>query len=146
VVAPTQLSELIEKRIVQYLDSHDERPKSVRAAVSRFQFLPLYRGWVSTLGIRPDGSMVRWDHEDEPDVIKALDDPFWTRTALALGAKKFPELADLIPERPPHAVTCNVCGGTGVLEEMKDVVCECGSLGWKIPGERARESSWQRGR
>jgi len=134
---PAELRNHIERRIAEYLKSDDERLGWVRDAVRRFDFLPLYLGWVSTLGIRADGTMVRWDHEDNPEIVHRLDDPYWSRRALALGARKFPELAELVPRRPPNAVRCDVCAGTGEVRGASHLICGCGGLGWTIPGEQA---------
>ena len=137
LVEQAHLKGHIERLIAEYLQSDDERFEWVRNAVRRFGFLPLYLGWVSTLGIRPDGSMVRWDHEDDPEVIKELDDSFWSRTALALGARKFPELAQLVPNKPPDGLTCDMCAGEGIVRGAGDLICRCGGLGWIVPGEQA---------
>lgn len=102
----------------------------------RFGFLPLYLGWTSVLGIRPDTSLVVWDHEDDREAVRELMDPFLSRMALVAGAKKYPEPHTLIPERPTDSMTCDSCGGTGQLAGLpENVICVCGGLGWLIPNE-----------
>ena len=56
--------------------------------------------------------------------------------ALCQGAKKYSELAPLIPNRPPEALDCDSCKGTGRIEGLPRVVCNCGGLGWILPGEQ----------
>jgi hypothetical protein len=115
---------------------------TLKPAVRRWNFLPLYCGWLSILGIRPDLSFVRWDIEDDPDVIKRLPEAFLQRLALCQGAKKYPELRALIPARPPDAVTCEDCKGLGDMPGLPTFVCSCGGCGWLVPGEsRARGDS-----
>ena len=80
------------------------------------------------LGIRPDGSFVRWQCEDDPGVVKPLSDPFWERMAICQGVKRYPELASLLPERPSEARECNSCKGTGRIEGLPQW-CICASAG-----------------
>ena len=62
--------------------------------------------------------------------------------ALALGAKRFPWLAELLPPRPPGATDCATCGGRGVVFPSNivpvhsDYPCpDCATLGWRGPAE-----------
>jgi hypothetical protein len=123
----------IERRIREFLDADEEPLEWLKPIVRRYHFLPLYLGWISTLGLRPDGSFVRWDHENDPDREYPLGDAFWQRMALHQGMKKYPELTPLLPARPPHAFDCEICKGTG--EIALPLICDCGGAGWKLPGE-----------
>src|SRR5689334_16662837 len=105
----------IERRIDEFLAADDPTLEWVKSAVRKHAFLPLYLGWVSALGIRPDGAFVRWDHEENPEIVTALLDPYWRRMAVCQGARKYPELGALIPQRPATAQDCDSCGGTGQL-------------------------------
>jgi hypothetical protein len=127
--------EAIEKRIQEFLANSDSRFEWVKPAVRKHGFLPLYLGWVAAIGLRPDGSFVRWDHEDDREVVKPLSNRYWERMALCQGAKKYPELASLIPERSPQAGDCESCKGTGQIEGMPHIICGCGGLGWILPDE-----------
>lgn len=133
------LAAAIERRIAQFLESDDPRYDWLRPAVRRWMFLPLYLGWVSTLGIRPDGTLVSWDHDDDPENLKLLVADRWQRLALCQGAQQYPELRALLPARPAHAVTCETCGGTGDCPVPK-LICHCGGMGWCIPGEAHEHS------
>jgi hypothetical protein len=129
--------EQIERRIDEFLRNDDRRRDWIKAAVRTHQFLPLYLGWLAVLGIRPDGSLVRWDHEDAPEIVSPLSDPYWQRMALCQGSKRYPELSTLIPQRPMAARVCDSCAGTGTIEKVpSEIICQCGGLGWIIPGER----------
>jgi hypothetical protein len=52
-------------------------------------------------------------------------------SALVLGAKKWPELRELLPSRPAKANDCTTCAGSG---EISGVICPtCDGLGWIPP-------------
>ena len=130
------MRETIERRIQEFLADSDPRFDWVKAAVRKHGFLPLYLGWVAAIGLRSDGSFVRWDHEDDREVVKPLSDRYLERMALCQGAKKYPELASLIPRRPAQAQDCESCKGTGQIAGLPQIICGCGGLGWILPGER----------
>jgi hypothetical protein len=108
----------------------------MKSAVDEHRFLPLYIGWLATLGIRADGSFVRWDHEEDRSRVSQLSDAYWQRMAICYGAEKYPELRVLLPERPVEAATCSACAGTGKVGSGSHLVCQCGGTGWLIPGEQ----------
>lgn len=130
-----EMRSAIDRRIEEYLASKDPAVEWVRVAVRTYHFLPLYLGWLSTLGIRPDGTWVRWDHEDDPTSIKPLSNAYLQRMALCQGRRKYAELSVLLPPRPESAHTCEVCGGTGELRGPSEMICHCGGIGWVIPDE-----------
>ena len=130
----------VEARIAEFLAADEPKLEWVKAAVREHGFLPVHVGWVAVLGLRPDGSFVRWDHEDDRASVKPLSDRHWQRTAICQGAKKYPELRQLLPERPVDSRTCDACGGSGELSGAPHVVCKCGGIGWIIPGEPTEPS------
>jgi hypothetical protein len=126
---------VIAALIDAFVTDADERLEWARAGAREHGFLPLYLGWITAIGVRPDGSFVTWDH-DTTGEVRACTDAYLQRMALCQGAKKWPELAELIPTRPPEAIDCATCRGTGVpIPSMPQVICECGGVGWCIPGE-----------
>ena len=128
----------IERRIRQLLD--DDSKKWLHPVIRKHHFLPLYHGWTDTLGLRPNGTFVRWHQEAEGQPLAPLGDPFWQRFALCQGAKLYPELTVLIPDRPPGAIDCEPCGGSGEIGVLPTVICECGGVGWRLPGEPSEPS------
>jgi hypothetical protein len=134
------MSRAIETRIAEFLTAEDPELEWVKPAVRQHGFLPLYIGWVAALGLRPDGSFVRWDHEADRASVKPLGDAYWQRMAICHGAKKYPELRALLPERPASAQTCGACGGSGQLSGAPHVICQCGGVGWIVPGEEREPS------
>jgi hypothetical protein len=129
------MSRAIEARIAEFLAADDSKLEWVKPAVRQHGFLPLYVGWVAALGLRPDGSLVRWDHEADRASVRPLRDAYWQRMAICQGAKRYPELRALLPKRPASAQTCSACSGSGQVSGAPQIICECGGIGWIIPGE-----------
>lgn len=102
--------------------------------VRSHEALPLYVGWTETLGIRADGSLVRWSTENEWPGVREYENAIWVNIALVRGAADYPQLRRLIPKRPPDATTCDACQGAGIIPDLpahlKDLVCKCGGIGW----------------
>ena len=132
---------MIRVRIAELLASDDRRTEWIKPSVREHEFLPLYLGWVAALGIRPDGSFVYVEYEPVRKPPKPLEEPFWQRMAIHQGARKYPELRVLLPERPATAATCGACRGAGTPIGLPDFICgECGGGGWTIPGESRDEN------
>jgi hypothetical protein len=122
--------------IETFLARDDPSIEWAKPAVMKHGFFPLYVGWIVTLGLRPDGRFVHWRHEDGIDAVTPCDTPFLQRLALAYSARQNPELAALIPPPPPEAIPCAHCGGHGRLDgAVSRMICLCGGVGWRIPGE-----------
>jgi hypothetical protein len=122
----------IHRRIEEFLADHPHG--GLPAAVRGHRFLPLYIGWLAALGICPDGTFVRWD--EDTNAVTPLADGRLRRLAICEGAKKYPELRGLLPNRPPKAVDCDgPCAGTGQIAGLPNMICRCGGTGWLIPGE-----------
>ncbi|HKO91813.1 MAG TPA: hypothetical protein VJU61_11700 [Polyangiaceae bacterium] len=102
-----------------------------RGYVQEHRALPLYLGWTETLGIQPDGFLVRWSTEAEYDGVKSIVDPIECAVALTLGAERYPELQSLVPDRPRDVQHCSACAGLGRFPQQPEVICECGGLGWR---------------
>lgn len=73
-------------------------------AVREHRFLPLYIGWTSDLGIKPDATFVDWRAEGAGEVVPLLNS-YWQRMAIYQGVLRYPELSRLLPQRPEAAVT-----------------------------------------
>jgi hypothetical protein len=81
--------------------------------------------------LRPDGTL--WDVDDDWGKPIAPLAPEWHHAALVCGAARHPWLAELIPPRPPDALTCKLCSGRGTLEVRggSGFLCpECYVRGW----------------
>jgi hypothetical protein len=55
-------------------------------------------------------------------------------TALVLGVKHHPLLAELLPSRGDDAAPCGPCRGSGFVPDIPGVLCQtCRGLGWTSP-------------
>ena len=117
-----------------YLQGTDPRTEWVRVAAKKHGFLPTFLGLLSVFGVRLDGVPVVWDNEESGDVLVASGTD--ARLALAQAAIGFPNLAGLMPARPPTAIDCPDCGGTGSLgPRFPDaIICSCCGTGWLEDG------------
>jgi hypothetical protein len=128
VSVTSEESAFIQERIDLFAKEVPEELRWQLPYVERHGALPLYIGWTETAAIRSDGEFVRWSTEEWENAME-LHEPTWTKIALVLGARRYPELARLIPSRPGLARDCEVCEGSGRLP-VADVICQCGGVGW----------------
>lgn len=92
-----------------------EKSINVRTLAAELNFLPIAFEWGSCWGIRPDGEIVVLDfNQAEPYQLETENEPRIRRMVFFQGAKKYPELSELVPDRPADAVDCGNCSGTGI--------------------------------
>lgn len=96
---------------------------------AEFGALPLYRDWGETIGIRPDGELVRWSTDGDFPGVRPVEDRKWMLIALVVGARRYAELAALIPVRPPEAVDCMCCSHP-LFADGRVLCGKCCGLGW----------------
>jgi hypothetical protein len=96
--------------------------------------------------LRPDGTVwYHWvvDWTNEPDRYEWREGRGNERwAALVLGARRMPELKELLPARPPATPDCPRCEGRGEIfvgrqadGVERGIVCpDCGALGWIADG------------
>ena len=136
---PAHLATFISERIQRFADEAPEERRWLLPYVQGHQGLPLYLGWTGTLAIRATGELIDWSTEDEWPGAREFDDATWVQLALVEGAKTYPQLSALIPEKPASARTCEHCEGTGRPTGLPDtgfenVICRCAGLGWLPEG------------
>ena len=122
-----------------YLIGFDE-PLDLRRLAAELKVLPMFLDFGGCYGVRPNGEIVSFSW-DEPYKLEAENDPRVRNIVLFQGAKKYPELEELVPARPPDAVECPDCKGTGVFQGLaehgivpQNIVCYCGGIGWLPEG------------
>lgn len=135
-----ELRAAITRRIDEFIAGSDAELDWLRKAVREHRFLPLELGWTAGSGIRPDGTFVVWTHEADPPTLTPAAGEYDKRLSVCIGARKYPELAVLVPPRPPDAVVCRGCEGSGVppVPAHLGLTCICGGLGWLLEGEPPR--------
>jgi hypothetical protein len=136
VAVPPELSAFIAARIAGYPAEAPERLRWESPFVAESAALPLYLGWTETLGIRPDGEVVRWSADGDDTGVRLVEERTWLLSALVEGARRYPVLAALLPARPPGAVDCS-CRGHPLLTSGQVLCGECGGVGWSPPGGEA---------
>jgi hypothetical protein len=136
VAVSAELSAFIAARVAAF---PAEAPGPLRCEapfVAEFAALPLYLGWTETIGIRPDGEVVRWSSEGAYAGARPVQDRVWMLSALVEGAQRYPELAALLPERPSGAVDCP-CRTHPLLASGQVLCGQCGGIGWLVQESRA---------
>ncbi len=115
-------------------------PLDLRAIAADVQLLPAMLDMGGCIGLRPSGAVASflWD---EPRQLRAETDERIRNLAYYQASLKYPRLVPLGPRRPPDAVVCSYCGGSGRCSGLPDrladsVVCYCGGLGW-LPNEKS---------
>jgi hypothetical protein len=139
IAVPPELSAFIAARVASYPTEAPERLRWESPFVTDFGALPLYPGWTETIGIRPDGEIVQWSTEGDYPGLRAVEDRLWVLSALVAGAKRYPELRALLPERPAGAVDCQ-CRDHPLFVSGKVLCGTCGGVGW-LPAESRAEPS-----
>ena len=82
------------------------------------------------LAFTVDGRVLFFSWETEQ--IQPTNDE-WVTVAAVAAAEKYPELREILPQRPATAATCGKCGGTGKLQltpELTPRCYTCRGLGW----------------
>jgi hypothetical protein len=90
--------------------------------------LLLYADMGGMIALTASGELIfcPWDSETVAPVEAAL----WVDVALASAAKRYPELSDLLPERPTESTICPICNGSGWRMDGRTFCGRCRGLGW----------------
>ncbi len=123
-----RLEELIEKAICY------EGPWPTAAIARDYAALTVYCDLGGCLAIRKDGEVI--SIPDDPHGSVGVErDVALRNLAFIKAAKLYPELISLVPSRPPDALICSDCAGTGVNPitahpGFENIICRCGGAGW----------------
>lgn len=105
-----------------------------------FTALPIGFGSFSYFLLQPGGEVISIDCLDSIEVERS-GESYRLLTILAWGAERYPALATLIPERPPEAENCPLCGGSGtnVSAIGEEMTCAwCSGLRWAVVDGKAK--------
>jgi hypothetical protein len=100
----------------------------------KFNALPTYCDWAGYFGIKPDLSFIYYS--DDNDEAHEVNEKGWHIISLIKGAKLYPELKDLLPNKSEDSLLCKYCNGTGRyifngIENSEFNICgKCFGLGW----------------
>jgi hypothetical protein len=123
----------IVDRITSILATMETEGGHVDHEAARYGGIALMGTIGATWLVRPDGTF--WDVDDDfGRPLTPLADERHA-SALAYGVKRYPWLADLLPERPVGAVDCIECGAHGWLPYAQasagEIQCpQWDGLGW----------------
>jgi hypothetical protein len=140
-VEPIQLShcqrEQVERRIAEFIGDSSSVHAHAYAAIARLNALPLLFDWTAFMALRLDGQIVWVPYDDEPRDIKVVREGRLRNMGLFRGTRLHPDLQFLLPSKPPEAIVCPDCRGTGKVpfpegsKHLADaVICSCGGIGW----------------
>lgn len=118
------------KELLSYRLEDPDEPKSLVELMREHEALITYESWTGYLFLRADGSAFYID-EEEPrtDALPSITDKNRATLALALGARRWPELgAAFLPPKDAASIACPPCNGTGMQKYGPHEVL-CGALG-----------------
>jgi hypothetical protein len=130
VLLPPELKSEIQTRLDRAKESHPSSLSPDRTAI-RVDGSIGYDCYVS-----PDGDIFMETYDLSNDEPPVADRSRQAQIAcLILGSRTLPNLAQLLPIRPPEAPTCDTCEGVGWLHQgvlgPRGILChECSGLGW----------------
>jgi hypothetical protein len=136
IVLSERLRQGIETEYQAFLASSGPDPLNLRVIARTAAILPVVRGWEDLGAIRLDGTPVVVHYEAPHDVTE-IPDRMGQYMLLGYCAARFPRLAEILPDRPPDAVDCELCQGSGRNATASDGICLCGGLGWLAPSQGA---------
>ena len=99
-------------------------------AAKHFDALPINGDYAPYL-LRADGTVV-FGGEALNDAPRFANDQQSQLRAIVYASKRYPTLAQFIPERPPEAVACTFCQGSGVRRDVLVTCPVCVGLGWVV--------------
>ena len=99
---------------------------AIRQVAEATGALPVHVDMGGALVITAEGDVVQYDLETGATVRPNED---WKVLALAKASRRFPELKELAPKKPPNAIQCPSCAGTGTMPGNTDCAT-CWATGW----------------
>ena len=141
-LSPAQ-REQIETRIAEFIVDSSSVHAHAFAAIARVQALPLYFEWTAFMALRRDGQIVWVPYDDEPGEVEIVREERLRNLGLFKGTRLHRQLYFLFPRRPPRAIDCPDCRGTGKViapgmsQKLADkLICSCGGIGWLPHGAK----------
>jgi len=138
-VNPEKLNVVVNELLPELSPSDFADAEEYRLS-QKFTALPIGSGSFSYFLLHPDGEVISIDCLDSVEVERSRES-YRLSTILAWGAERYPALALLIPERPPEAEDCPLCGGSGtdVSVAGDEMTCLwCSGLRWAVEEGKAK--------
>ena len=100
----------------------------------KYRALPLGFDLLAYVFLTPSGEVIWEDFQDE---VGSANDMQGLIRALVSGSRRYPKLAEFIPNRSDESPVCPVCEGSGIMPNSKDLSTGkpgkcffCAGLGW----------------
>ncbi len=129
------LSAAIQRRI-DALDPQGLGEWPTRVCKEELKSLPIHANILYVWSIKPDGTVLCFDHEAATRNTAPEEDQRTLFAVLVSGARDYPELASLIPPAPKGTRLCRECLGKGWREGASgraEHCFGCSGLGWCGP-------------
>ncbi len=133
-VAP-ELAARIQRRIDE-LEPASPGDWPVRVCKEELNSLPLHSNSIYIWAIRPDGTVLCMDYEAFAHPTEPETNALALYAVMVHGARRYPELQEVVPAPPAGARPCGTCGGTGRDGEEAGAhgsCLGCSGLGWNAP-------------
>ena len=133
ITMSAELSSRIQD-LIDELDPPDELGYwPTRVCKYELNALPLHGNVIFIWALRPDGTLLRMDHESLNHPTEPESDQFLVFAVLANASKTIPELSDVVPVQPEGARPCARCDATGMVARGPDAYeccLGCNGMGW----------------
>ncbi len=130
----SDIAQEVEREIINYSKKYPDTRKQLAGYAKKFSLLPLVNHWTETIGIASDGSIRKFATDETWEWYEGLrfvDSRGEFYSALVEGAREFPFLSVLIPDRPGNAIDCPSCWETKEVLVKRGMICgERGNLHW----------------
>jgi hypothetical protein len=118
------------ERLIKDLKPEDFVDAEEHRLSEQFHALPLGISLWSYGFLTSEGELI--ETELEPDEITRTKNISAVICAVAIAARRFPELKFFIPAQPEESIICPMCQGAKTLPTDKSVHCPvCAGLGWR---------------
>jgi len=133
ITVPARLSNRLQE-LIDELDPPDELGYwPTRVCKYELNALPLHGNLIFIWALRPDGTLLRMDHESLGHPTEPETDVFLIYAVLTNASSKIPELRDLVPVEPEGVRRCESCNATGIVArgpEAYECCLGCNGMGW----------------
>lgn len=125
-----KLSEAVQRRIDE-IDTSGVGTWVLRHCRDELNALPLAGNQVYLWALRPDGTVLCLDHESFSLSAEEERDATTLYAMAVHAARRYPELGEMVPERPDGIEPCGSCDGRGFDAETGDGCSACSAVGWR---------------
>lgn len=139
-VEPLALAPELAARIRQWIEALPVEGKQnwTGRLCQKNDAIPLHCTQIYLWALRADGQVLSIDHESFSQRAEPENNAVTAYAALAQGARRYPELAELLAHNPEGVVECGRCGGKGWTQaappaEGTDACHWCDGMGWHEP-------------